>query len=188
MPFITEELWQNIEQREDTESLMMQLNVEQKPYDKKVIDDFENSMAVIVNIRSLRQAKGISPKETLDLYIKKPYNNPTNIIIKRMANLSNVKLVETLDNNTSGSSFLVGTTEFFLPLGDLVNVADELIKIEAEIKHLEGFLKGVNAKLSNEKFVANAPEKVLELEKKKQTDALTKLDNLRQTKCKLTKA
>ncbi len=188
LPFITEELWQNIEERGESDSLMVQIMPEQTPYSTELIAGFEQALETIVNVRSIRQSKGISPKESLELYVKAPYSNSAVPVILKMANVTRLEVVEKYANDQNVISFLVGTDEFYVPLGNLVNVEEEIARLEAEMKHLEGFLKGVNAKLSNEKFVNNAPAQVVELERKKQSDALSKLQTVKDTLCKLSKA
>ena len=188
MPFITEELWQNLEERGEKESLMMQRAVKPGAFSEEIINNFEDALQIVVNIRSVRQSKGISPKEPLELFIKAPYGNPALEIVPKMANISEIHVQDSYDAGQNAVSFMVGTKEFIIPLGSLVDMHEEEEKLKAEMSRLEGFLKSVNAKLSNEKFVANAPASVVENERKKQKDAQTKLDNIKSTLCKLSKA
>jgi len=179
MPFITEELWQNLEERKDGETIMLQMQPAAEPYDEKIISDFETACEAIVNIRAIRQSKGISPKESLALQVAGDYPDAMTPIIRKIANVSDVTKVDSFESG-AGQAFMVGTTQFNVPLSGMIDVAAEIEKIEAEIKRYEGFLRGVNAKLSNEKFVANAPAQVVELERKKLADATTKIENLQQ--------
>ncbi len=185
MPFITEELWHNLEERRDGESLMLQQQPKPEKYSTELITKVEQAKGAIVNIRSIRQAKGISPKEPLELFVKGDFSEDLHPVIAKMANVSSIKPMS-MQSGQSGSSFMVGTVEFSLSLGNLVNVEEEISKIDAEIKHLEGFLIGVNNKLSNEKFVSSAPKNVVEMEQKKQNDAQTKIASLTQLKKELT--
>jgi valyl-tRNA synthetase len=187
MPFITEELWHNLEERGETESIMVAMQPVANAYSTEYIKSFEQVKEVIVNIRNIRQSKAISPKNPLELYIKGGVSSEFYPIIQKMANISEIKLLENRNDNNSGSSFMVDTAEFFIPLGDLVNTEDEIRKIDAEIAHLTGFLASVNKKLSNEKFVASAPKAVVDIEFKKKNDAETKIDKLSKLKNELLK-
>jgi len=187
MPFITEELWHNLEERGQKESIMIAMQPAAKPYSPEYIKSFEQVKEVIVNIRNIRQSKAISPKNPLELYIKGGLSPEFYPIIKKMANISEIKLLESRADNNSGSSFMVDTAEFFIPLGDLVNKEEEIRKIDAEIEHLTGFLASVNKKLSNEKFVASAPKAIVDIEFKKKSDAETKIDKLSKLKNELLK-
>ena len=182
MPFITEELWQALEERKDGESLMVATMNFEKPTeaDKQLVADIEKVKEVVVGIRSIRQQKNISPRENLTLEVVE--NNPSeayNAMIQKMANITEVN---TVDNKSEGTvGFMVGTTEYAIPMGNLIDADAEIAKAEAEIKRLEGFLTGVMKKLSNERFVANAPAQVVELEKKKQADAESKIASLKES-------
>ena len=180
MPFITEELWQNLEERAAGDTIMLKDMPAGGEYSEELLATFEVAAQAIMNIRNIRQSKGISPKESLELYVKAPYANSMKSIIVKLANVTKVEVVEEFDSNINGTDFMVSTTNFFVPLNDHINVEEEVAKMEADIAYLEKFLKGVNAKLANEKFVANAPEKVLEIEKKKQLDATTKIAALQE--------
>ena len=180
MPFITEELWQNIEEREKGATIMLQQMPVSTGHDKAIIAAFEKAIETVVAIRALRQSKNISPKEQLSVQVKSTYY-PSNItpVISKMANVPNLQIVEQFDTTLAGQSFMVGTVEFFVPLEGMINMDEEIAKIEAEIKRYEGFIKGVDAKLGNAAFVANAPENVVALERKKLSDATTKIETLR---------
>ena len=177
MPFITEELWQNIENRKEGESIMVSDMPKAEPYSQKFLDEFTRVKDIVVNVRNIRQSKGISPKEPLSLYVKSDFPESMASVINKMAN-AELKSVAGEGAISSGISFMVGTVEFCVPIDGMVDSAEELKKIDAELQHLEAFLKSVNAKLSNEKFVANAPVQVLELERKKKSDAETKIEKL----------
>ncbi len=171
MPFITEELWQQMYEREEGQSLMVSHMTIDTYVDKTFVRDFDIAKEVISNIRTIRLQKNIAQKETLELQIIG--NNPAVMEMKaaiiKMCNLSAITVAEA--KAESSASFMVGTTEFAVPLGNMIDVDAEIARIEAELKHKEGFLQGVLKKLSNEKFVNNAPAAVLEMERKKQADA-----------------
>lgn len=186
MPFITEELWQHIYDRKDGESIMTQnLKLDSVTADEeKLLSDFEVAKQIVAGVRAVRNSKNIPNKEVLTLEVVG--ENPVGgleCIIKNMANLSDIVSVETKGDGSS--AFMIGTTEFAVPLGNLIDVEAEVKKMEAELERLQGFLKGVEKKLSNEKFVAHAPAQVVELEKKKKADAETKISALKESLEKL---
>ena len=187
MPFITEELWQNLQAREDGETIMLQMMPNAAEYDEKFIEDFELTQQAIVAIRALRQSKNISPKESLELKIKGAFNPELSSILEKLANISSVEVVSDLSQFTDGQILMVGTVEFFVPLAGMINVEEEIAKAKAEIERYKKFYNSVNAKLSNERFVANAPAAVVELERKKLSDAQTKIENLEKVIENLTK-
>ena len=176
MPFITEELWHALEERAEGETIMFQQIPTGGACDEQLITDFATAGDVVVAVRALRQAKNIAPKEPLKLQVKGAFPAAMEPVVRKMAFVSEIVSVETFSG--AGEVFMVGTTEFNVPLDGMIDVAGEIAKIEAEIQRYEGFLRGVKAKLSNEKFVANAPEKVVETERKKLADATTKIENL----------
>ena len=179
MPFITEELWQHIADRKDGESLMVSPMAAPAAYDEELLKQFEAVKEVISNIRAIRLQKNIAQKEELELQVvgENPVAAYTAVITK-MCNLSAIQLVA---SKTEGAaSFMVGTTEYAVPLGNLIDVEAEIARMEAELKHKEGFLQGVMKKLSNEKFVNNAPAAVIELERKKQADAESIIKSLKE--------
>ena len=159
MPFITEELWQHLCDRTDGESLMVSPLSMSALVDEDIIREFEVVKEVISNIRSIRLQKNIAQKEALELQVIG--ENPVvafNAVITKMCNLSSINVVE---NKADGAaSFMVGTTEYAVPLGNMIDVEAEIARMEAELKHKEGFLQGVLKKLGNEKFVNNAPAAV----------------------------
>ena len=184
MPFITEELWQHISDRESGATIMFASTPKAGKGNAKVIDDFNVASGAVVEIRALRQKKNISPKEALSLKVKGAYPADMSPVIEKMANISSIEVCDDF-GSASGESFLSGTVQFFVPLEGMIDVAAEKAKIEAEIARYEGFLRGVNAKLGNERFVANAPEAVVAAERKKLADATLKLENLRERLSKL---
>jgi valyl-tRNA synthetase len=143
-----------------------------------IISDFEAAKEIIANIRNIRASKNISPKEKLTLQASGNYNAEYNAVIKKLANLEKIERVT--EKSAGAVSFLVGTTEYAVPVGNLINTEEEIDKMEKEIQRLEGFLKSVQAKLGNEKFVANAKPEVVENERKKQADAESKIKALRE--------
>ena len=177
MPFITEELYHNLSDRD--ESIMFAQITINENYNNILIKEFEVGKEIITNIRNIRASKNISPKEKLNLQIltnSGTHNTNNDDVIKKLANIENIEYV---NEKTDGVvSFLVGTTEFAIPLGNLINKEEEIVKIQTEIKYLEGFLKSVTAKLSNEKFVNNAAAQIVENERKKQSDTEEKIKTL----------
>jgi valyl-tRNA synthetase len=180
MPFITEELWQSLCLRDDGESIMIASLPKSDKIDREILDQFEIARNVVVNVRNIRQAKGISPKNSLTIFTKGIMAEMVYPVIHKLANVDSIKKMSEKSPDSSGSSFMVGTTEFFVPLEGFVDREEELGKALAELKHLEGFLSGVKAKLSNDKFMANAPDKVVAMEEKKKSDAETKIYKLQQ--------
>ena len=188
MPFITEELWQHLTERKAGESIMVSPQTIAAPAegDNAILANVEIVKNVVAGVRAIRNTKNISPREALDLQVIGADPVPAyDCIIVKMANVSGVTATE---NKGEGvSSFMVGTTEYAVPLGGLIDVEAELAKAEAELKHLEGFLNGVKKKLQNERFVNNAPAAVVELERKKQSDAESKIATLKETIASLKK-
>ena len=188
MPFITEELWQNIYERKDGESIMRdKLELEAPTADEQALTaNIELLKQIIGGVRTIRNQKNISPREALKLQIVGANElEAYNCVLAKMANLDEIAVVNEKDG--TASAFMVGTTEYAVPLGDKIDVAAEIEKAEAQLKHLEGFLAGINKKLSNEKFVANAPEAVVALERKKQSDSQEKIAALKETIAELKK-
>ena len=195
MPFITEELWQHIYDRQPGESIMVSPLRMDEPtkedadsiaLDGIYIVHIENVKSIVAGVRTVRNQKNIAPKEALTLEVVG--GNPEadfEGVIKKMANLTAINTVTQKGEGTA--SFMVGTTEYAVPLGNLIDVEAEIAKQEAELKHLEGFLTGVLKKLSNERFVANAPAAVVDMERKKQADAESKIAALKESLAKLKK-
>ena len=180
MPFITEELWQHIYDRKEGESLMVQtLNIN-KEANEEIVKNFEAVKEVIGGIRTIRLQKNIAQKEALTLQVVG--ESPVaafNAVISKLCNLTAIDSVATKAEGSA--SFMVGTTEYAVPLGNLINVEEELKKLEADLKYNEGFLQSVLKKLSNEKFVSKAPANVIEMERKKQADAESKIASLKES-------
>ena len=182
MPFITEELWQHIYDRKDGESIMREKLDIPAPTaeEQKLAADIEAVKQIIAGVRTVRNQKNIAQKEQLSLQVvgKNDFEDYNDVTLK-MANLDKIEVIA--EKSADASSFMVGTDEFAVPLGDLIDVAAEIEKAEAQLKHLEGFLMGVRKKLSNENFVAHAPEKVVALERKKESDSVEKIAALKAT-------
>ena len=182
MPFITEELWQHIYDRKDGESIMREKLEMPAPTaeEQKLTADIEAVKQIIAGVRTVRNQKNIAQKEQLSLQVvgKNDFEAFNDVTLK-MANLDKIEVIA--EKSADASSFMVGTDEFAVPLGDLIDVAAEIEKAEAQLKHLEGFLMGVRKKLSNENFVAHAPEKVVALERKKESDSVEKIAALKAT-------
>ena len=188
MPFITEELWQHLAERKEGESIMVSPQTIAAPVegDAAILAQVELMKNVVAGVRAIRNTKNISPREALDLQVIGA--DPIaayDCLITKMANVNGVAVVDAKGEGVS--SFMVGTTEYAVPLGGLIDVEAELAKAEAELKHLEGFLNGVMKKLSNERFVNNAPAQVVELERKKQADAESKIATLKENIASLKK-
>ena len=182
MPFITEELWQHIYDRKEGESIMREKLEIPAPTaeEQKLAADIEAVKQIIAGVRTVRNQKNIAQKEQLSLQaVGKNDFEAYNDVTLKMANLDKIEVIA--DKSADASSFMVGTDEFAVPLGDLIDVAAEIEKAEAQLKHLEGFLMGVRKKLSNENFVAHAPEKVVALERKKESDSVEKIAALKAT-------
>ena len=182
MPFITEELWQHIYDRKDGESIMREKLEIPAPTaeEQKLAADIEAVKQIIAGVRTVRNQKNFAQKEQLSLQVvgKNDFEAFNDVTLK-MANLDKIEVIA--EKSADASSFMVGTDEFAVPLGDLIDVAAEIEKAEAQLKHLEGFLMGVRKKLSNENFVAHAPEKVVALERKKESDSVEKIAALKAT-------
>ncbi|MCB2197632.1 MAG: valine--tRNA ligase [Bacteroidetes bacterium] len=173
MPFITEEIWQLMGDRKDSESLMIEKMPESEKYDEEIIEAFEFVKEVISGVRNIRNENNIAQKEQISLKIKGDYENQYDACIVKMANLSDIESTET--KIEGAVTFMVKSAEFYIELGDLVDVEEELKKLQEELDYNKGFLNSVMKKLSNERFVNNAPEKVVNVEKKKKEDAEAKI-------------
>ena len=188
MPFITEELWQHLYDRKEGESIMRDcLKMERlTSEEEKLINDIEQVKQIVSGVRMVRSQKNIAPKEKLELLTVNANRYETyNDVIAKMGNLKGITVVK--EKAADASAFMVGTDEYAVPLGDMIDVAAEIEKAEAQLKHLEGFLMGVKKKLSNEKFVANAPEAVVAMERKKEHDAEEKIAALKDSIAELQK-
>lgn len=176
MPFITEELWQHLYERKEGESIMLECLKIDAPTaeEQKQSAEIENIKQIVSGIRTIRNQKNIAPKLPLTLEVvgSNRYEN-YNAVVAKMANINEIKVVA--EKSSDASAFMVGTDSYAVPLGNLIDVEAEIQKLEKELTHLEGFLKGIKAKLSNEKFVANAPEAIISKERKKQSDSEEKI-------------
>ena len=182
MPFITEELWQALYERKEGESIMRECLTLATPTDseRKLADDIEQVKQIVSGVRMVRNQKNIAPKEALELQAVGANNYADyNAVITKMANLSAINVVT--EKDATASAFMVSTDEFAVPLGNMIDIDAEIEKQEAQLKHLEGFLAGVIKKLSNDRFVANAPEAVVALERKKQSDSEEKIAALKES-------
>ncbi|MBS6577723.1 valine--tRNA ligase [Parabacteroides goldsteinii] len=179
MPFITEELWQALEPRKEGESLMVALMPEVAPVDSAYLDAFEVVKEIVSGVRTIRLQKNIPNKDTLALQVLGDHNDAFNPVISKMCNLS--EITKTDDKAAGAVSFLVRTTEYAVPLGNMINVEEELAKLAEELKYQQGFLAFVQKKLSNESFVSKAPAKVIEMERKKQADAESKIKSIEES-------
>ena len=182
MPFITEELWQALYDRKAGESIMREsLVLSGLPdEDKQLLADFELVKQIVSSVRMVRSQKNIAPKEALELQAVNQNNYAAyNAAIQKMANISAISIVT--EKDATSSAFMIGIDEFAVPLGALIDVDAEIEKQEAQLAHLEGFLAGVLKKLSNERFVANAPEQVVAMERKKQSDSEEKIAALKES-------
>ncbi|HOZ75161.1 MAG TPA: valine--tRNA ligase [Flavobacterium sp.] len=181
MPFLTEEIWQHIAERSAEEALIIAQWPESKAFDSKLISDFENTMEVISGIRSIRKDKNIPFKDAIEL---KAINNEKLSVYfdSVVTKLGNIAALEYVSDKVDGAlSFRVKSNEYFIPITGAIDVEQEIAKLTEELKYTQGFLKSVQAKLSNEKFVGGAPEKVLEMERKKEADALAKIATIEQS-------
>ena len=188
MPFITEELWQHITDRKEGESIMRATLQMDAPtaHDEQLMADIEQVKLMVSGVRTVRNQKNIAPKEPLTLIaIGDNKMQAYNSIISKMANLEAIDVA--MEKPADASSFMVGTDEYAVPLGNLIDVAAEIDKAEKELQHLEGFLMGIRKKLSNDNFVAHAPEAVVARERKKESDSVEKIAALKQTIAELKK-
>ncbi len=186
MPFITEELWQHLYERKAGESIMTQTYLAPKTYDETIVAQFELVKEVIGGVRTIRLQKNIAQKEALSLQITG--ENPVATYDSIIAKLCNLSEIVSVENKAEGAvSFMVGTTEYNVPLGGLINAEEEIKKLEAELAYQEGFLATVMKKLGNESFVAKAPAQVIELERKKQSDAETRIAAIKESIASLKK-
>ncbi|CAA0149523.1 Valine--tRNA ligase [Tenacibaculum maritimum] len=180
MPFLTEEIWQYITERTSEEALVIARYPEIKDSDEQIITDFEFAMEVVSGIRTVRKEKNIPFREAVELSLvnNEGYTKEFDVIIKKLTNLSAVKYVT--EKVEGAASFRVKSNEYFIPISmDNIDVEAEKVKLNAELKRAEGFLFGIQKKLSNERFVGNAPEKVIALERKKESDTVAKIETIK---------
>ncbi len=183
MPFITEELWQSLYERKEGESIVVTQQPSGAEYDEQLLTDFDKIKEIIAGIRTIRIQKNVPNKEALPLQIMGEHDAYFDVVITKLGNISSIEEVN--EKSDTAAAFLVGTTEYAVVLGNMMNAAEEIKKMEAEILYLEGFLQSVIKKLSNEKFVANAKLEVVDAERKKQQDAESKIQTLREALSKL---
>lgn len=176
MPFITEELWQHLAERKEGESIMNALIPQSKEIDQNVLDAMERAKEVVIGVRGVRATKNIAPKEKLELNVLGEFDSSLYAVIEKLANLSSIN--STTEKDASAASFMVGTTEFNVPLANNIDVEAELAKLSKDLEYYKGFRESVLKKLSNERFVNNAPAAVVEGERRKLADAETKIKNL----------
>ena len=179
MPFITEELWQHLYDRKEGESIMTARMPEPQPVDMEIINRFETTKLVVAGIRTIRLQKGISNKEQLTLQIIGAHDHSNDCILTKMTNLATIETIE--EKDPAAASFRVHATEYAIPMSNAIDVEAELKKLEAELKYAQGFLKTVKGKLGNERFVQNAPEAVVAMERKKKADAEEKIKSLEES-------
>ncbi|MBR5830034.1 MAG: class I tRNA ligase family protein, partial [Tidjanibacter sp.] len=180
MPFVTEELWQHVSERKEGESVMLDLFEEHKPWDEKMLAEVDLAREVVSGIRNIRAQKNIPNKEqvALEVIVDENYYPTYNCLVEKMANLSEIREVK--EKNPTAAAFIVKTTQYFVPMSENINVEEELEKMAKELAYFEGFLRTVMGKLSNERFVANAPAAVVENERNKQRDAEAKIAALKE--------
>ena len=176
MPFITEELWHDMAERGENETIMFARTPVAGPWEKALINDFELAEEAVNALRGIRQQKNISPKEALEVKFKGAFPEKMLPVIIKLANISDAAIVEDFGATAEGVSQMIRTVEMYVPLNGKVNVAEEIAKIEAELEYQKKFLESVRKKLSNESFVAHAPEKVVAMERKKEADSLSKIE------------
>jgi len=182
MPFLTEEVWQHIKERSSEEALIVSSWPKLGDFDQELIDSFENATAIISGIRTIRKEKNIPNKEALELYVLDTdagYDSRWDAVLLKMGHLS--LLEKTSEPLEASLSFRVNSTEFFIPMGAAIDIEAELDKIKKELEYTQGFLNSVRKKLSNERFVQNAPSQVIDIERKKEADALAKIETLQQS-------
>ena len=176
MPFITEELWHDMAERGEKETIMFARTPVAGPWDEGTINDFELAEEAVNALRGIRQQKNISPKEALEVKFKGAFPVRMLPVVCKLANISNASIVEDFGATAEGVSQMIRTVEMYVPLTGKVNVEEEIAKIEAELEYQKKFLESVRRKLSNESFVAHAPEKVVAIERKKEADSLSKIE------------
>ena len=177
MPFITEELWQDMAERKDGDTIMFQPSPKTGSYDANLISSFELAEEAVNAVRSIRQQKNISPKEALQVKFKGEFPAEMISVVSKLANASSVEMVSDFGATSEGVSQMIRTVEMYVPLTGKVNVEEEIAKLEAELKYQKEFLESVRKKLSNERFTAHAPEKVVAVERKKEADSLSKIES-----------
>lgn len=179
MPFITEELWQALKERQEGESLMVTLIPETSSVDNAFLARFAQTQEIISAIRNIRTSKNLSPREELVLEVAPSYANDMDAVLMKLANLTEIRRSE--EKSEGSISFVIGTDEFAVPMANLINAEEEIKKLEEDLEYQKKFLLGVEKKLSNENFVARAPEQVIALERKKKADAESRIQTIEQS-------
>lgn len=181
MPFMTEEIWQHITARTPEQALIVATWPELKSTNSEIIKDFDFAQGVIAGIRTIRKDKNISFKETIDLKIinNEKASTAFDVVVKKLGNIENLTYV--MEQVAGALSYRVQSNEYFIPISGAINVEEEIEKLQEELKYLKGFLRSVQGKLTNEKFVSGAPEKVIDIERKKEADALSKIAAIEQS-------
>jgi valyl-tRNA synthetase len=181
MPFLTEEIWQIITERTPNEALIISQWPELKSFNQSIITDFENVIDVISGIRTIRKDKNIPFKDSIEFKIvnNEKFSTYLDRVIIKLGNLSSLEYIS--EKLNGALSFRIKSNEYFIPISGAINVEEEIAKLTEELEYTKGFLKSVEAKLSNEKFVNGAPEKVLNIERQKQADALAKIATIEQS-------
>ena len=179
MPFITEELWQALKERQEGESLMVTLIPEAGSVDNTFLARFAQTQEIISAIRNIRTSKNLSPREELVLEVAPSYANDMDAVLMKLANLTEIRRSE--EKSEGSISFVIGTDEFAVPMANLINAEEEIKKLEEDLEYQKKFLLGVEKKLSNENFVARAPEQVIALERKKKADAESRIQTIEQS-------
>ena len=179
MPFITEEIWHQIAERTTEEALIVSSYPSVKPINSEILKDFEIASEVISGIRTIRKEKNISFKETINLSVINNIDASTSFdtVIKKMGNVESLDYIS--EKMDGALTYRVKSNEYFIPMSGAINVEEEIAKIQEELKYTEGFLKSVQGKLKNDRFVNNAPEKVITMERQKEADALAKIETLK---------
>jgi valyl-tRNA synthetase len=181
MPFLTEEIWQLLDERTKEEALIVSTWPTMKSFHASLIADFDNTIEVISGIRTIRKDKNIPFKDSIELKIVNNDKSSTyfDAVVSKLGNISALDYVS--DKVEGALSFRVKSNEYFIPITGNINVEEEIAKLTEELNYTKGFLKSVQGKLSNEKFVSGAPEKVIEMERKKEADALAKIATIEQS-------
>jgi valyl-tRNA synthetase len=188
MPFITEEIWHLLREREEADSIMISRFPERKRINHKILERFDNEREVIIALRNVRKDKKIQPRETLELFVKKNFGQEPDAsfdpVICKLCNLSSITYVEDKPVNTL--SFIIRSTEFYIPFTIAVDQEAEILKLQEELNYQKGFLEAVDRKLSNERFVLSAPSAVVEKERKKKADAESRIKVIEEQLASLT--
>tara|TARA_B110000977_G_scaffold195143_1_gene273017 strand:- start:1175 stop:1735 length:561 start_codon:yes stop_codon:yes gene_type:complete len=179
MPFLSEDIWQYITERTPEEALIIAKYPIIKEFDAKIIEDFEFATGVISGIRTIRKDKNIAFKDAVELFVidTEKNSNGFDAVVQKLTNTAAIKVVS---GKVEGASFRVKSNEYFVPISiENIDIEAEIKKLESELKRAEGFLFGISKKLSNERFVANAPAQVIVVERKKEADTVAKIETIK---------